>query len=215
MIRRRRDCEMKRFLHVLIAVICVPALVPARAAQAAGGRVMLDTGWALQSTAYVRETGETVSTSGFRPVGWYRAKVPSTVLAALVDAKVYDDPYFGTNLRLIPGAAYPPGEVFSNLPMSPDNPFRVAWWYRKEFRLPGEFRDKTVWLHFNGINYRANIWLNGRRIAGTDEVAGAYRIYEFDISEAVRRDGANVLAVEVFPPRVDDLAITFVDWNPT
>ncbi len=187
----------------------------ARCAEASGGRVALNEGWAIQSSAYVHERGEGISAPSYRVVGWYPATVPSTVLAALVDAKVYDDPYFGTNMRLIPGAAYPPGEVFSNLPMSPDNPFRVSWWYRKEFRLPERFRDKTVWLHFNGINYRANIWLNGRRIADTSEVAGAYRIYEFDISGDVRRDGVNVLAVEVFPPRVDDLAITFVDWNPT
>jgi exo-1,4-beta-D-glucosaminidase len=90
----------------------------------------------LQSSARVPETGAALSKPGYRPEGWYPAVVPATVLAALVENKVYPDPYFGSNLRSIPGTGYPVGQNFSNLPMPADSPFRASWWYRTEFEVP-------------------------------------------------------------------------------
>jgi hypothetical protein len=120
-------------------------------------RLMLRDGWAIQSSAKVAENGEALSTAGFTPQGWYSTQAPSTVLAALVQNKVYPDPYFGMNLRLIPGTTYPIGANFSNMPMPEDSPFRVRWWYRNQFQMPAGFKGKTAWLHFDGINFRANI----------------------------------------------------------
>ena len=180
-----------------------------------GSMLDLREGWAIQSSANVQEKGEVLSTTKFTPTGWYSTGVPATVLAALVANKVYPDPYFGMNLRSIPGTSYPVGQNFSRLPMPPDSPFRVSWWYRTEFRLPAEYQGKALWLYFGGINFRANIWLNGRQIAGSDQVAGAYRVYEFDVTGDVNASETNVLAVEVFPPQPTDLAINWVDWNPS
>ncbi len=140
-------------------------------------------GWALQSSGKVDAKGETVSTPAFQPKDWYAVSVPTTVVAALVKHKVYPDPFFGTNLRTFPGVTYPIGANFSNIPMQPDSPFIVPWWYRKEFVLPASFKGKTIWLNFGGINYRANIWLNGKQLAKSEDVAGAWRTYEFDITE--------------------------------
>jgi len=174
----------------------------------------LNQGWALQSSAKVNEGGEEISTPNFQPKDWYAVSVPTTVAAALVKQKVYPDPMFGTNLRTLPGVSYPIGGNFSNFPMQPDSPFAVPWWYRKEFTLPANYTGKTVWLNFKGLNYRANIWLNGKAIARQEDVAGAWRTYEFDITSAALRGKPNVLAVEVWAPTETDLAITFVDWNP-
>jgi exo-1,4-beta-D-glucosaminidase len=69
-------------------------------------------------------------------------------------------------------------------------------------------------LKFGGINYRANIWLNGKQMAKSEDAAGAWRTYEFDITDYAVLGKPNVLAVEVFSPTDTDLAITFVDWNP-
>ena len=80
--------------------------------------------------------------------------------------------------------------------------------------LPASFKGKSIWLNFGGINYRANIWLNGKQLAKSDDVAGAWRTYEFNISDAAIPGKPNVLAVQVFSPTATDLAITFVDWNP-
>jgi exo-1,4-beta-D-glucosaminidase len=68
-------------------------------------------------------------------------------------------------------------------------------------------------LRFKGINYRANIWLNGNRIADADTLLGAFRVFELDVTHLIRKQ-SNALAVEVFPPKPGDFSIGFVDWNP-
>ena len=170
-------------------------------------------GWTLQSSAKVAETGEAISRATFHPKDWLRAAVPATVVAAQVKSGLLPDPFYGMNLRQYPGVGYPIAANFSNLPMPPDSPYAVSWWYRKEFMLPREYAGRTLWLNFGGINYRANIFLNGKQIANSNEVAGAWRTYEFDITSAVKT-GENVLAVQVWAPTEESLAITFVDWNP-
>src|SRR5437870_7857635 len=177
-------------------------------------KFVLREGWTLQSSAKVDQKGGVISTPHFQARSWYTVTVPTTVVAALVKQKVYPDPYFGMNLRQVPGVSYPIGANFSNLPMEPDSPFAVSWWYRKAFALPASDRGKTLWLNFQGINYRANIWVNGQRIADLEQVAGAWRTYEFDITKVARPGAENVVAVQVFAPTETDLAITFMDWNP-
>ena len=177
-------------------------------------RLPLADGWALQSSGKVAETGDLISTPAYQPKGWYTVTVPTTVVAALVKQGVYPDPDFGMNLRQLPGITYPIGANFSNYAMQQDSPFAVAWWYRKEFTLPVSYRGKTIWLDFSGINYRANIWVNGKQIADLRQVAGAWRSYEFNITSVARPGTENVVAVQVWAPEKDDLAITFVDWNP-
>jgi exo-1,4-beta-D-glucosaminidase len=162
----------------------------------------------------VTESGDVISTAKYVPKGWYTVTVPTTVVAAMVKQKVYPDPGFGMNLRSYPGMNYPIGGTFSNVPMQPDSPFAVAWWYRKAVEIPASFKGKSIWLKFGGINYRANIWLNGKQIAKSEDVAGAWRTYDFNVTEAARPGAQNVLAVQVFAPTETDLAITFVDWNP-
>jgi exo-1,4-beta-D-glucosaminidase len=178
-----------------------------------GSRIDLQEGWYIQSSNKVEAGGESISVAAFRPEGWYPATMPSTVLAALVANNVYPDPYFGMNLRSIPGTAYPVGSNFSNIAMPADSPFAVSWWYRKAFPLRAA-AGEHVWLNFDGVNYKANVWFNGKLIADTTKVAGAYRIYEFEVTDLVRADVPNALAVEVFAPTPSDLALNWVDWNP-
>ena len=196
------------------------ALVPffsAALAAAQGGSVFLRDGWAIQSSAKVSATGETISSPAFAPTldgdHWLPVEVPTTVVAAQVKSGVLPDPFYGMNLRQYPGVRYPIGFNFSNVPMPTDSPYGVSWWYRKEFTLPEGFAGKTVWLNFRGINYRANIFLNGKQLANSNDVAGAWRTYDFEVTSAVK-PGTNVLAVQVWAPTENSLAITFVDWNP-
>ena len=95
-----------------------------------------------------------------------------------------------------------------------DSPFKPPWWYRTEFDVPEEQVGRSHRLNFDGINYRANVWVNGSRIASSSDVAGAYRQYSFDITPLTVR-GRNAVAVEVFGPEPHDLSIMWVDWNPT
>ncbi len=177
--------------------------------------MQLRDGWTMQSSRKVDGPGELVSTPKFQTTGWYSVSVPTTVVGALVKLKVYPDPEFGMNLRKFPGMNYPVGENFSNIPMRQDSPFMVPWWFRKEFTLPESYKGKTMWLNFGAINYRANIFLNGKQIATYDDAAGAWRTYEFNITDLALIGKPNVLAVEVFSPTEKSLAITFVDWYPT
>lgn len=153
-------------------------------------------GWMIQASAEAVGTGAEISALGFDTTGWLPTSAPSTVLAALVANGQYTDLYVGTNLRDVPTAL-----------------FEEPWWYRTEFQLSEGEAAQTVLLEFDGINHAANIWLNAKRLATTDEARGTYRRFQFDVSEAVIA-GENVIAVEVAPPKPGDFSTGFVDWNP-
>ncbi len=157
-------------------------------------RQELGDGWYLQSADSVGMDGGAISSSGYDMKNWYEARVPETVLHCLVRHGVYTDIFRNDNLEKIP-----------------QKTFRSPWWYRRVFTL--EEVPEGLLLKFKGINYKANIWLNGRKIADTAQVVNSFRQFTFDISPyAVKGD--NVLAVEVIPPRPGDFSIGFVDWNP-
>ena len=171
--------------------------------------------WRLQSSCKLQATGDAISTPGFSVDGWLKTSVPSTILAAQVAAGVLPDPYYGDNLRKIAGTTYPLGNNFANLPMASDSPYRCGWWFRKEFMFSASSApDARLWLHFGGVNYRAEIWLNGRKVADSTTVAGAYRTYDFDVTDLIKVGKMNVLAVETTAPTEKDLGINWVDWNP-
>lgn len=175
-------------LSIVTAVVCFAA-----AAQPEEQRLPED--WRIQSAAKLSATGDALSMASYSAEGWYPARVPTTVLAALVDNGVYPDPYYGLNLKSIPG--YQDG---SWLVMAKDSPFRDSWWYRTEFDAPAAWKGRHVTLHFDGINYKANIWLNGALIAGSDAVQGMFRRFEFPVTSALRYGERNALAVEIIPP---------------
>jgi len=95
------------------------------------------------------------------------------------------------------------------------SPFKVAWWYRTEFSIPADYQGKHTWLKFHSINYKANVWVNGKLVADTTTIEGAYRLFNLDISKEALPGEKNCLALEIFPPKGMDLTITWVDWNPT
>ena len=190
---------MRKILAMMIAGITI-ATAPSYCAEknekdkSVSRDLLLTAGWEIQSCDKVKENGNIVSTDKFKPDGWYAASVPSTVLAVLCKNGVFPDPYFGENLRKIPG--YQDGIWYS----MPDNsPFRIPYWYRTEFRLPQEYVGRKIWLHFDGINYKANIWLNGRKIADSSTVVGMFRRFAFDITDTVI-SGNNYLAVQITAP---------------
>ncbi len=151
--------------------------------------------WMMQSSAATEATGETLSVPGADAADWYVVSVPKTVLAGLVDNGVYDDPYYGLNLKNIPG--YQDGLW---LTQKEDSPFRDPWWYRVEFDLPRDVAERVFTLHFEGINYEANIWLNGTKIADRETVIGMFRRFEFPVTDSLRYGERNALAVEIIPP---------------
>ena len=199
----------RRLAPLFLALLALPA------ALTAGTITPLHEGWRMQSACKLQTAGESISVEGFAAKDWLQTTVPSTVLAAQVAAGVLPDPYFGLNLRQIPGTDYPIGRIFANLPMAQESPYRCGWWYRTEFKAPAASqKDARSWLHFAGINYRAEIWMNGHKIADSTQIAGAYRTYDLDVTGVLKPGKTNVLAVETFAPTEKDLGINWVDWNP-
>jgi len=178
-------------------------------------QTILREGWKVQSSAQVKATGDKVSQPGFPTQAWYSTSAPKTVFAVLVENGVYKNPYYGMNLRTFPGVEYKMGTQFANQDMPANSPYAVPWWYRKEFDLPASDAGKQIWIEFRGINYRADIWINGKKVAGSEEVVGAFRRYDFNVTQFVRPGEKNAVAVAVSAPTANELGITWVDWNPS
>ena len=206
----------KSFSFPMILAIIAFFVVLSRVAAADGpnNRTYLHKNWQLRSSCEVKAAGDQISTTGFETASWHKIDIPATVVGALVTDKTYPDPDYALNLDSFPGMSHSNKQLFANMDMPDGSPFKCSWWYRTEFASIGG-GDKNVWLNFLGINYRANIWVNGQRIADTNDVAGTYRAYEFNITRFLKPSGPNALALEVFAPEKYDLGITWVDWNPT
>ncbi len=124
----------------------------------------------------------------------YKAEVPGTVLANLTRDGLYKDIFVDMNLKKVPA-----------------KDFKKPWWYVTSFSL--NELPKNIQLVFRGINYKADIRLNGTLIADSSEAKNAFRQFKYDITGAVRK-GDNLLSVKVYPPVAGDFSIGFVDWNP-
>ncbi len=71
------------------------------------------------------------------------------------------------------------------------------WWYRRAFTVNPAAKEKRLWLRFDATDYYADVYLNGE-LLGRHE--GYIDPYEFDVTDKLRRDGENTLAVRVWTP---------------
>jgi exo-1,4-beta-D-glucosaminidase len=180
---------------------------------ASGTKLILRDGWQIQTSSGQPE-GAVISKVGFDIKGWYPTIIPATVAGVLAHEGVYPDPFVGMNLPEWPGVFYPLRGK-SVKPVKPStNPFKVGWWFRNEFDLPADMEGRTITLHFEGISYRADIWINGKQIADTGYVAGAMRRFTFDITKDVQPGKRNAIALLIYAQGPHDLGHTWVDWAP-
>jgi Exo-beta-D-glucosaminidase Ig-fold domain/Glycosyl hydrolases family 2/Glycosyl hydrolases family 2, sugar binding domain/Glycosyl hydrolases family 2, TIM barrel domain len=195
---------MKIFLFSLATLGCICVLFcPPASAQNTIKQVQLRN-FDLQSSSIVGEDGAALSGPGYESKNyWFPVKVPCTVLTGLVANKVYPDPYTGMNNMLIPDASDSFNhqynlEQYSFLPNDP-NPWKKPYWYRTTFQVPSVDAGRHFQLIFKGINYRADVWLNGKKIADSSEMAGMFAQYFLDVSTSVHAGGTNTLAVKIYP----------------
>ena len=111
---------------------------------------------------------------------WYAAVVPGTVLTTFIARGVYPDPNYGLNNLAIP-----------------DSLSRQDYWYRSVFNVPADLQGREFTLTFKGINYAAEVWLNGVRLG---DIKGAFIRGVFNVTGQLRAGRSNVLAVRVSPP---------------
>jgi exo-1,4-beta-D-glucosaminidase len=114
--------------YALVVMILLVAL-PGAAARAAepDTRVYLHKDWQIQSSCAAKATGEQISTVGFDGSAWHKSDLPATVVGALVTDKTYPDPYFGTNLKTLPGMNYSNRSFFAIQDMPAGSPFLCSW----------------------------------------------------------------------------------------
>ncbi|MCL1938683.1 MAG: glycoside hydrolase family 2 [Candidatus Azobacteroides sp.] len=138
-------------------------------------------GWEMASNTQVVESLQSIFDPLLNTSEWLNAAVPGTVLTTLVEQGVYPDPYFGLNNLAIP-----------------DTLCRMDWWYRNAFEFPPQAIGNRIRLIFNGINYCAEVFLNGKKLGN---IEGAFIRGEFDVTSLLKKTEQNILAVHILPPR--------------
>src|SRR3984957_10390224 len=191
--------RIRWYLVILAALIPAPQLCVA--APISPETIELPTGWRMASAWDVVQDGAAISQSSYDAGHWHPiARMPVTILEALQEDGTYPNLYYGKNLT----------------ETTPKDLFRHDWWYRTTFTVPSG--HKLQWLLFKGINYRAEVWLNGVRVANNRQIAGMYDQFELNVTGKVNVGAENVLAVKVTPEQafedVDgvELADSWHDW---
>jgi exo-1,4-beta-D-glucosaminidase len=163
-------------------------------------RIELAENWELASATEVHSEGAAISVVGYKDDEWLPIqRMPATVLEILQDDGVYPDLYVGKNL----------------LEKVPQDLYKQDWWYRTTFKAPA---GESYTLEFPGINYRAEIWLNGEKIADNNQVVGMYAAHEFNVTQWIKPGSQNSLAVRVTPEQSIqnvngvELADSWFDW---
>ncbi|MGB6112654.1 MAG: LamG-like jellyroll fold domain-containing protein [Acidobacteriaceae bacterium] len=153
---------------------------------------VLEGGWKLAAAPKISATPESISTPGFNTSDWLAATVPGTVLTTMIARGIYPDPDYGLN----------------NLDI-PESLNRQKYWYRAEFSSPPANHDSHVSLVLDGINYQAEVWLNGQHLGS---IKGAFIRGVFDVNHLLHANGKNALAILVSPaphpgiPKVQSIA---------
>jgi len=193
---------MRTEFRVILGVLLFfgTGVFPSFAAAEKPGRIELAENWKLASATEAPSDGAAISVAGYRDTRWHPIhRMPATVLEILQEDGVYTNLYFGKNL----------------LEKVPQDLYKQDWWYRTTFKAPA---GESYTLEFPGINYRAEVWLNGLKIADSKQVVGMYAAHEFNVTPWIKRGARNVLAVKVTPERlihdVDgvELADSWYDW---
>ncbi len=154
-----------------------------KSAEGHGGDVQ----WLMKKAGEVTDRPEDLSLAGYGTTGWAKAIVPGTVLNSLVNNGVYPEPYFGLNNKITNGLIPDLSKAGRDF---------YTYWFRAEFNSVPKGKGERVWMQADGVNYRAEFWLNGKMVCN---IAGMFRQESIDVTDYVYGDKKNVLAVKVYP----------------
>ncbi len=143
--------------------------------------------WSMKKAGDVSAPGEELSLPGYQTADWMPAIVPGTVLNSLVYNKEYPEPYYGINNKIESGLIPDISKVGRDF---------YTYWFRTEFTVPQSFKGKTVWLQLDGINYRAEVWVNGNLLS---TIKGMFLQDYIDVTSFVKVGQSNALAIKVYP----------------
>ncbi len=110
-----------------------------------------------------------------------------------LDVRGHDAPApFGKNLPIEVLVPYPIESALSGVMRKVD---RV--WYRRTFRIPEDWRDQRVLLHFQAVDWEATVFVNGHQLG---RHRGGYDAFSLDVTDALKPQGDQELLVKVFDP---------------
>ena len=188
------------FVTAALVWVCWATDVRAETAQSSN-KIELAQGWKLKSASGESAGGAAISQADFQDANWHEIRrMPATVLEILQEDGVYPNLYFGKNMA----------------EAVPQDLYKQDWWYRTTFDAPAG--HDVYLLEFPGINYRAEIWLNGHLLSDSQHVVGMYVAHVINATQWMAKGQRNVLAVKVTPERliqdVDgvELADSWFDW---
>ena len=139
----------------------------------------------MKSASNESAAGAAISQADFQDANWYAIhRMPATVLEILQEDGVYPNLYFGKNMA----------------EAVPQDLYKQDWWYRTTFDAPAG--HDIYLLEFPGINYRAEIWLNGHLLSDSQHIVGMYVAHEINATQWILKGQRNVLAVKVTPERL-------------
>lgn len=151
-----------------------------------GEKTLVNSGWWARKANEVKRDGNQLSSASWDKAGWMPARVPGTVLTTLLENQVYPAPEFGMNNNLIPDIHEVGNEFYT-------------YWFVRPFEVKEIPQGRNIWLNFRGINYKADIFLNGKRI-NTNTHEGMFLRKSFNITPYLKSGSQNILAVIVYPP---------------
>ena len=172
---------MKRSLLIPVVLVIMALNLSAQPAT-----FLLHDNWKAKKAVDVLIDGTEITNVSFKPEGWLDAVVPGTILTTLLNNKLIPDPFFGMNNNLIPDV-YNTGRD------------HYTYWFYSEFEMPETKADQEVWLNFRGINYFADIYLNGNRV-NTKIHQGMYLREKYLVTPFIVKGKQNKLAILVSPP---------------
>jgi hypothetical protein len=145
-------------------------------AKQSDGTIELNSGWKLQNSMVLAEPPEKIAAPAFNDADWISATVPGTVLTSYLNIGAIPDPFYSDQRFQISD------QLFTN----------HDFWYRNSFAIPESFDRKRIWLNFDGINWKADVYLNGQPLGSID---GAFIRGRFDVTSLVRFGQSNCVAV--------------------
>ena len=143
--------------------------------------------WKMKKAGDVADAGEQLSLPDYPTTDWMPAIVPRTVLNSLVYNKMYPEPYYGINNKIESHLIPDISEIGRDF---------YTYWFRTEFEVPESFKGKHIWLQLDGINYRADVWVNGYLLSS---MKGMFLQDYIDVTSFVKIGGNNALAIKVYP----------------
>lgn len=166
--------------------------------------------WEFGSEEKINLTGEKIS-SGVKSDNFFKAPEDFYVCTVMGGLSGHTDKYF----------------YEKKLEEVDKTQFNSDWWFRSSFSLAKkDIQNSLILLHINGINYKSDIYLDGKLIETQKNIIGTFVKYTLDITSSIKdENNVHYIAFKIKRPynqwlgeeilsNQTDLATTFVDWNP-